>query len=148
MNKELNELILNNDFEKAYLFIKKFSSKKRFDMLISFASITNDIRIIGFAEYMLHKEETYENHELIANILNQMCWLEGAYELAYIHAKKMYEIRPCTESRLFLLFYWEIPEQPISDTFAVEILYEILNEAPKCISALNIYEKMKRKGLL
>ena len=100
------------------------------------------IRDRGFITYLLMNDNSCFHHELAANALIQMCWLEGAYSLAYYHASEMVRIQPDVKNKEFMLFFNEIPEKPMSDDLALKLAKEILEIDSSCSIAKEIVEKL------
>lgn len=142
MEKLLKELIFKNYFEKACELIEKLDSNLRFDIIVSISCDTTDIRIIGFVFFLIQKNASYDNYKIMVNVLHQMCWLEGAYHLAYFYATEMYKMTGSFEDKKSLLFYWLVPEKPMSDDLALKLAKEILAIDSSCSIAKEIVEKL------
>lgn len=104
--------------------------------------MTLPVVILGFITYLLMNDNSCFHHELAANALIQMCWLEGAYSLAYYHASEMVRIQPDVKNKEFMLFFNEIPEKPMSDDLALKLAKEILEIDSSCSIAKEIVEKL------
>ena len=143
METLIKEKIFNNDYDTAYKMIKKLDSKSKFDIIVSISCDTTDIRIIGFAFFLIQKDSSYDNYNIMVNVLHQMCWLDGAYHLAYFYATEMYKMTNSIEDKKRLLFYWLVPEKPMPDNLALQFAKEILEKDSTCCIAKEILEKIQ-----
>lgn len=144
MEKLIKDLIFNNNFNRAYEIINNIDEDTRFNVIVSIACDTTDIRIIGFAFYLIQKNASYDNYKIIVNVLHQMCWLNGAYHLAYFYATEMYKISGNIEDKKNLLFYWIVPEKPMSDDVALTLAKQVLDVDPSDSIANEIVIKLNK----
>ncbi|MFT4416290.1 hypothetical protein ACLM5H_20710 [Fredinandcohnia humi] len=136
----LTEAITLGDFAKAKQFAAQYDLKTLEDELFLLAYDEGSIAPYGFVCAMLIEKETSRWH-YIASILLSMAinHLDGAYFTAFYHAKRASELSPDDSSyKEALLFYYEIPEQPLSREEALKIATEMLREDPKNKAAKRI----------
>lgn len=131
-------MIHNADFYGAYTCLKHLSDAERRDIILEEASLSDDISILGFVEFLISQNNSYFNHMLAAEAYIQMCFIEGAYNLAMFHAEEMHRLNPDIESKKFLLFFYGIPERLLPLEKARQIAQEILESEPDYDPALEI----------
>ena len=90
---KLRKTILDGNFNEAYEIVRKMERKQICEDLISISFDTQNMLAYGFVMYVLSKEETVEWHSIASSLLiNSYIVMEGAGQLAYIHAKKALEL--------------------------------------------------------
>ncbi len=136
-------LIRKAQYHEAKALFDQLSRAEQRDLLIEEASLTDSICVLGFAEYLISLDNTSYNHMLAAEVLIQMCWLTGAYNIAFYHAREMYRINPNTDAKKFLLFFYGLPEKIMPEEYALEIAKDILRTDPDYEPAKNIIQKCK-----
>lgn len=137
-HKEIITMIHNADFYGALSFLNQLSEAQKRDVILNEASVTDDISILGFVEFLVSQDNSYNNHSLAAEAYMQMCFIEGAYNLAMFHAWEMHKIKPDVETKKFLLFFYGIPERLLPLENARQIAEEILRSDPDYEPALEI----------
>lgn len=130
------------NFNKALNLFNELSETEKMDLIVAESNCSSNIVILGFITYLLMNDNSCFHHELAANALIQMCWLEGAYSLAYYHASEMVRIQPDVKNKEFMLFFNEIPEKPMPDDLALKLAKEILAIDSSCSIAKEIVEKL------
>lgn len=143
METIIKKMIFNNEFEETYELLKSVDDDEKFNYIVSISCDTTDIRIIGFVSFLIQKDNSYNNYRIMVNVLHQMCWLNGAYHLAYFYANEMYKRSGSIGDKKNLLFYWLVPEKPMSDDHALTLSREILKEDPYYNIAKEIIEKLE-----
>ena len=142
METSIKELIFKNCFYEAYEILEKMDEDSKFNIIVSISCDTTDIRIVGFVFFLIQKNASYGNYKIMVNVLHQMCWLDGAYHLAYFYATEMYKMAGRVEDKKALLFYWQVPEKPIPDDLALKLAKEVLIVDSSCSIAKEIVEKL------
>lgn len=142
---ELQSTILNLIYTSQYHEAKKQFDKlneiQQSDLVVEEASVADNISILGFVEFLISRNNTYFNHNLAADALIQMCWIEGAYNVAFYHAAEMYRLKPDTETKKFLLFFYDLPEKILSEEYAIKLAESILQTEPDYLPAMEILHK-------
>ena len=136
-------LIRKAQYHEAKALFDQLSRAEQRDLLIEEASLTDSTCVLGFAEYLISLDNTSYNHMLAAEVMIQMCWLTGAYNIAFYHAREMYRINPDTDAKKFLLFFYGLPEKIMPEEYALEIAKDILRTDPDYEPAKNIIQKCK-----
>lgn len=128
MNQEVKNLILAGEFKKAYDQMVPFNLNELSDFLIIAAFDFGSITFYGFVNYLILLNESAALHELAATIMAQpLCYIEGAYALAFFHAQKLLELEPDDiKNKEFLLFFHIIPDKVLGKEEAIEIAKDIL----------------------
>ncbi len=137
------DLIHKAQYYEAKALFDQLSREEQRDLLIEEASLTDNICVLGFIEFLISLDNTSYNHMLAAEALIQMCWLNGAYNIAFHHAREMYRISPDVNAEKFLLFFYELPENIMSKDYALEIAETILLRDPDYEPAKKIMQKHK-----
>ncbi len=127
-------------FNESFEIFRTLSEDQQKELVFVEASHTDEISIICFAEFLISKENTYFNHMLAAEALIQMCWLEGAYNVAFYHAAEMYRLNPDAETKKFLLSFYDLPENILSEEFAKGLAASIIQDEPDYQPALKILD--------
>lgn len=136
----LTETIKVGDFQKAKQIASGLDLKAIEDELFLFAYNEGSIAPYGFVCAMLIEKETSEWH-YIASLLLSMAinHLEDAYFITFYHAKRAVELSPNDIGyKEALLFYHEIPDQPLSKKEALTLAAEILKIDPSNKAAKRI----------
>ena len=105
-HKEIITMIHNADFYGALSCLNQLREAQKRDVILNEASVTDDISILGFAEFLISQDNSYNNHSLAAEAYIQMCFVEGAYNVALFHAREMYRLNSDIETKKFLLFFY------------------------------------------
>ena len=134
------ELIHESKYHEAKIWYDQLNESQQRDLVIEEASLTDNMCIIGFVEFLISMDYTYLNHMLAAEVLIQMCWIEGAYNVSLYHAIEMYKLNPSIDSKKFLLFYYDLPEKIMPETFAIELATSIIETDPYYIPAKKILQ--------
>ena len=121
------DLIHNADFYEAQRYFKQFDESQQRDIIISEAASTDNISVLGFVNFLISQNNCYFNHQLAAEAYIQMCFIEGAYNIALFHAWEMHRINPGVDEKKFLLFFYAIPERLLPLEIAKQIAGEIIN---------------------
>ncbi len=137
-HKEIIKMIHNADFYGALSCLNQLNEAQKRDVILNEASVTDDISILGFVEFLISQDNSYNNHSLAAEAYIQMCFVEGAYNLAMFHAWEMHKLNPDIETKKFLLFFYAIPERLLPLEEAYQIAKEILKSEPDYKPALEI----------
>lgn len=132
MNTNLQELIINGLYLEAEKNLQKIEIKLQRGTLLKIGFDTENINVYTFTIFMLIKHESSEFHVLAAQLLSQpFCYIEGAYQAAVVHLKRAIELEPQNMDLLiFLLFFYQVPDQVLSEHEAKETAQRILNEDP------------------
>ena len=136
-------LIRKAQYHEAKALFDQLSRAEQRDLLIEEASLTDNICVLGFVEFLISLDNTSYNHMLAAEVLIQMCWLTGAYDIAFYHAREMYRINLDIDAEKFLLFFYGLPEKIMPEEYALEIAKDILRTDPDYEPAKNIIQKCK-----
>ena len=131
-------MIHNADFYGALTCLKRLSDAEKRDIILEEASLTDNISILGFVEFLISQDNSYSNHSLAAEAYVQMCFVEGAYNIALFHAWEMHKLKPDVETKKFLLFFYGVPEQPLPLEKALLLANDIVKTEPDYRPALEI----------
>lgn len=132
MNTNLKELIINGLYSEAEKNIQKMDTLHQADALLKIAFDTENINVYTFTIFMLIKHENSKLHLLASRLLAlPFCHIEGAYQASVMHLKRAIELEPENiDYLIFLLFFYEVPDQVISKDEAKEVAQRILNYDP------------------
>ena len=132
MNTKLQELIINGLYPEAEKNLQKIEVNLQMGTLLKIGFDTENINVYTFTIFMLSKNETGDLHVLASRLLAlPFCHIEGAYQSSVMHLKRAIELEPENiDYLIFLLFFYEIPDQVISKDEAKEVAQRILNYDP------------------
>lgn len=128
IKERLQQLIFNYNFEEAKELFNELNEKKQDEILSLIAFDTGNILVYTFIGYLIFENNTAFRHSLAAAIMSsEFCWIEGAYETAFFHARKACELSPNDVGfKEFLLFFHVIPERLLTKEEAIKIATEVL----------------------
>ena len=128
MYRELSDLLTSGRFDEAEILCNDMEQDEIADSMLRSAYETESITVYGFAAYMK------ENHEkktwltiMFDLLINPLCFMEGAYALAAVHARELVSIEESIENMEKLLFIYNSPENVISDDEAKKIAEKMLD---------------------
>lgn len=142
MNNEFKNNILDGDFKLAKDIANKMRLEDLESDLMEIAFETDNIATYFFIVNMLNEEESAEIHAIGASILSTaFSQINGSYNLALNHMRKAMQLDPnnITYKEGMLLFY-NIPEQLITRTEAIELAGEIIKINPENQHAKDILQ--------
>lgn len=141
---EFTNAIKAGEFQKAEFIATDLTPKTIEDELFNLSYDEESVAPYGFVCFMLTKKETSEWHYLASLLLSMAInHLEGAYFTAFHHAKRAADLSPDNISyKEALLFYYEIPDQPLSKEEAEKIAADILKIAPKNQAANRVFNPL------
>ncbi len=144
--KEEVLLSINNcDFKRFELLYSKMEFKFFEDLLMSLSFENKNIVFYSFVCLLLMKKECVNLHYLASSLLTgPLCYFEGAYYSAFIHFKRAIEMEPNNiELKEEILFFYEVPDQPLKKKEAIRIAEEILRIKPSSQCANRIIKQTK-----
>ena len=118
------------------------------DLLAEWAFSQQDIRIYTFFADIAAAEKSWKWHYVASFLLCQpLCSVKGAYFAGLFHALKAVELNPSDSSlKEHVLFYYDVPDRPMSDDKAVEIANALLVQVPDHPSALSVIAEVERRA--
>ena len=118
--------------------------------ILMYAYDKNDIRAYTLASLLLLRQKRWEWHYLASMILSQaLCHIPGAYFSAFYHAVEACKLAPDDQSlNEYLLFFYIVPDQPLSDEHASEIANQLLRSDPNNKAAIETMAKLKKREAL
>jgi hypothetical protein len=140
MNKNLIDLIQKANFSEAKNLLLQLQTTERDKLLTDISYEMESIAVYSFICYLINETSDSSLHELAVNILiHTLNYIEGAYSSALYHAKKLLELEPNSiGNKELILFFFDIPEKLISETYALKIAEEILEKCPDNVVALRV----------
>ena len=127
MEQELFNYLQNAEFEKAANFLRQVNNVKIKEMLLTIAHESESIVCIGFSSYMFQISNNYFWYDcIISLLLNPLCFIEGAYSLAYHYSKEALKHERSEDNLVQMLFFNEIPEKLLADAEALSIAKEVI----------------------
>lgn len=143
MKQKIVNYMMSADFRSVYELLTTLNAEQQRDIIVGEAAISDSIAVLGFAEYLISRENNIQNHETAALAYIQMCHINGAYEMALFHAREMHHISPDTDTKKFLLFFHGIPEKLLPHEEAVKLAQEILLSDPSYAPAKEILHNFR-----
>lgn len=145
MKQQFLEYLNNAEFAKAETLLGKSIQPKIKDILLTYSCESESIIGFGFALYMFDKTNDYFWCDcIISLLLNPLCFIEGAYQLAYHYAKLMLSHNRSEENLVQILFFNEIPEKLLAKANAIKIAEEVISLNPNNETARNALNKLKQ----
>lgn len=140
MKEKLESLIISGYIEEAKDVYSKMDKAEARDVLLKIGYDTESITPYSFICSLLCEKESANLHYLASEILvNPLCFLVGAYNVALYHARRALQLEPDDISiKEYLLLFYNIPERLISKEEAIEIAKDVLNINPYSKIALNV----------
>jgi len=138
--EHFRKLILSGNFEEAYVeYAVNMQCKELNNELLALAFDVQNILIYAFVCHLINKNNCADYHHFAAGIMSHpLCFIDGAYEVALYHTKRVLEIAPeDIEAMEMLLFFNTVPDKLISDEEATGIAHAILCKKPQNKTALN-----------
>ena len=95
MYGKLYEKIMKVDFKEAEKIFIKISNEEQKQIIEEMAYDTESIIVYVFLQYMNEKDEKVVFHEIEFDILTSaLCYIEGAYQVAFLHNQRLLELVP------------------------------------------------------
>ena len=143
MNKigtnDLSELLTSTRFDEAEILCKDMKVEEVADLMLKSAYETESITVYGFAMYMKERHDKKSWLNIMFDLMiNPLCFIEGAYALAAVHARELIGIDESVENLEKLLFIYNSPENVISEEEAKRVATKILEIEPQNVIALEV----------
>ena len=88
METKLKKLVLEGFYHEAENLMLTIPLNAQRDIIMDLAYDTESIAIYGFLRYMLEKNKTKYLLEMTIDVMiNPLCFVEGAYEVALFHTR-------------------------------------------------------------
>lgn len=129
----LKKYVLNGDFTMAYDRIVKSLTYEELDNLLAWLAYdTQTIIIYAFICYLITLNDCIGYHNIAQGLMcHPLCYIDGAYETALYHNKKILEIDPNNIAAMeMMLFYNCLPDKIVSDDIAEYYAKKILETDP------------------
>ena len=139
LENDIIDKVTLGEFRKAEMLVKQISYDELERLLLKIGyDYGQSIIIYAFICYLIKQIECIEYHFIAESILcNPLCHLEGAYNTALCHNKRILEIeKQNIKAMTMMLFYRSLPTPLIGEEEAKNIAYEILKIEPNNIIAL------------
>lgn len=144
MEQRFLECMKNAEFEEAARLLNKANNVQIKETLLTIAYKSESIVVVGFSSYMFYISNDYFWYDcIISLLLNPLCFLEGAYSLAYHYAKLVLEHERSEENLVQVLFFNGIPEKLLTDADAIKIAKEVIALNPNNEVARSVLIKLK-----
>ena len=141
MIEKLKMKLLQGKYEEAAKMCQSIDKMSVRDMILNIAYDTESICTYSFVQYLIKKTQDTIWIELALNImLNPLCFVEGAYSVALVHARELLLNTKSIENMERILFFYDIPEKLVDKKEAEIIAKEILKIEPdnKVVMALKL----------
>lgn len=138
MRTEITELINKGDYDRVKELIKNIDLGDFEDLLLQYKidSELSSLQLYSFIVSLIdgreHVSRNATFHTLAGSLMAlELCYLEGAYNIALYHTKKAAEL--CPNQIIYkenLFFFNEIPERLVNNQEALQIATSILKIDP------------------
>ena len=99
MYRELSDLLTSGRFDEAEILCNDMESDEIADSMLRSAYETESITVYGFAAYMKERHDKKTWLTIMFDLLiNPLCFMEGAYVLAAVHARELVSIEESIEN--------------------------------------------------
>ena len=142
MYKELSELLIAGKFDEVEILCNGMKPDEIADIMLKSAYETESITAYGFAAYMNERHDKKTWLKIMFDLLiNPLCFMEGAYALAAVHARELISIEESIENMEKLLFIYNSPENVISKDEAKKIAEKMLDIEAQNEVALSVLKE-------
>ena len=144
METKLKKLVLEGFYHEAENLMLTIPLNAQRDIIMDLAYDTESIAIYGFLRYMLEKNKTKYLLEMTIDVMiNPLCFVEGAYEVALFHTRELLKIDFSVETMEKVIFFHDIPEKLVEEKEAEEVAREIIKIEPDNCVANRILKNKK-----
>lgn len=106
METKLKKLVLEGFYHEAENLMLTIPLNAQRDIIMDLAYDTESIAIYGFLRYMLEKNKTKYLLEMTIDVMiNPLCFVEGAYEVALFHTRELLKIDFSVETMEKVIFF-------------------------------------------
>ena len=127
METKLKKLVLEGFYHEAENLMLTIPLNAQRDIIMDLAYDTESIAIYGFLRYMLEKNKTKYLLEMTIDVMiNPLCFVEGAYEVALFHTRELLKIDFSVETMEKVIFFHDIPEKLVEEKEAEAVAREII----------------------
>ncbi|OYD06594.1 hypothetical protein [Paludifilum halophilum] len=130
--KSFFNLIRTGNYNEAKELASHWDLDEMENLLLEYSFDTEDIGVYTLLNIHLLDQENGPIHHVISVIMSMAFshW-NGAYQVAFYHAKKAVELDPENlDFKEYMLFFYEIPDQLLSKDEAISLAKEILKQRP------------------
>ncbi|MDR0298590.1 MAG: hypothetical protein LBI13_00660 [Streptococcaceae bacterium] len=141
----LKKYIISGDFKEARKIARTFDITVLGTKLLKMSFDTQNVAIYFFLQDWLSDEESAELHNITATLLGVgLVWIPGANYLAMHHLEKAIVLSPNNiEYKKAILYYYIVPESPLSRDNALFYANQILASEPDNSCALDVLDSIK-----
>lgn len=144
METKLKKLVLEGFYHEAENVMLTIPLNAQRDIIMNLAYDTESIAIYGFLRYMLEKNKTKYLLEMTIDVMiNPLCFVEGAYEVALFHTRELLKIDFSVETMEKVIFFHDIPEKLVEEKEAEAVAREIIKIEPDNCVANRILKNKK-----
>ena len=154
METKLKKLVLEGFYHEAENVMLTIPLNAQRDIIMNLAYDTESIAIYGFLRYMLEKNKTkylvaillmlkIKIEMTIDVMINPLCFVEGAYEVALFHTRELLKIDFSVETMEKVIFFHDIPEKLVEEKEAEAVAREIIKIEPDNCVANRILKNKK-----
>ena len=116
METKLKKLVLEGFYHEAENVMLTIPLNAQRDIIMNLAYDTECIALYGFLRYMLEKNKTKYLLEMTIDVMiNPLCFVEGAYEVALFHTRELLKIDFSVETMEKVIFFHDIPEKLVEE---------------------------------
>lgn len=131
MNEQMKRLLEAGQYKDAEKICMGLDFISIRDLIMELAYDTESLSVYSFVRYMKKSTSNIEWMELAVDVmLNPLCSVEGAYSVALFHARELLSNARTVDNLERILFFYNIPEQLVTEKEAKEIAREILEVDP------------------
>lgn len=138
-NINLEHYIVKGQYDEAKKICDNMSINDIKNEIIHIAYQTESISVYAFSEYMSSFDDCIEWYKLIIELLiNPLCFIEGAYSIAFYYSKELLKKEQSIENMERLLFFYDIPEKLLEKEKAFDMAKYIIKIDSKNAVAIKI----------
>lgn len=143
MEQQIFQLLVHAEYEQAAALLQGCDSAQIRDILLQIACDKDSMAVIGFAQHLFTVTGDYFWYDCMITLLaGPLCFVEGAYALAYRCARLVLAHERSEENLVQLLFFNDIPERLLPDPAARAIAQEVLSVNPEHPVAARILQRL------
>ena len=148
LKEKIEKLLSTNDFVSLEHLLDGIDIDVWGEKLLDIAYDNESLVAYTLICMMLIKKESPRLHCLASTLLSHsLCHIKGAYSSGFYHMRRAVALdQKNVGYKEALLFFHEIPEQPLDKEEALELAMQVLKQDPKSKPALDVVERYEAMG--
>lgn len=149
MENKIKEFIILGKFQNAEEEINRcnITEEALENIILDVGFNQKNICAYSFTCFLLNKNEIVKYHEIASTLMEiEFCYLEGAYQVALYHTRRIIELCPDDVEWKEKIFYFnQIPDVVLENNEVEQIARDILRKDPTNERALTFLATLKNQ---